>query len=156
ALDQSRDELLESNVKGKNPFRDIRVRRAIYQAIDIDAIRSRVMRGLSQPTGLMWAPGVNGYNKDLDVRLPFDPDGAKKLLADAGYPNGFEVGFDCPNDSYSNDEETCKAITAMLARIGIKADLNAQAGGRWLAKMLEYKASMTLAGWYPAAIYDAG
>jgi peptide/nickel transport system substrate-binding protein len=156
ALDQSRDELLESNVKGKNPFKDIRVRKAIYQAIDIEAIHKHVMDGLSRPTALMWAPKVNGYSKELDVRFPYDPAAAKRLLAEAGYPNGFEVGFDCPNDRYLKDEETCKAITAMLARVGIKATLNAMPRGKWFAKLLpNYKISMTLAGWFPLGIYDA-
>ncbi len=125
ALDQQRDELLESNVKGKNPFKDVRVRRALYQAIDIEAIRTHVMRGLSRANALMWAERVNGYSKELDRRFTYDPAAAKKLLADAGYPDGFEVGFDCPNDRYLNDEETCKAIASMLARIGIKATLAA-------------------------------
>ncbi|MCW5771299.1 MAG: ABC transporter substrate-binding protein [Rhodospirillaceae bacterium] len=156
ALDQSRDELLESNVKGKNPFKDIRVRKAVYQAIDIEAIRKHVMHGLSRPNALMWAERVNGYDKALDKRFPYDPAAAKKLLAAAGYPNGFEVGFDCPNDRYLNDEETCKAITSMLARVGIKATLNAMPRGKWFAKLLpDYKISMTLAGWFPLGVYDA-
>jgi peptide/nickel transport system substrate-binding protein len=125
-MDQSRDELLESNVKGKNPFKDKRVRQAFYQAIDEDAIKTKVMRGFAHPTALMVGPGINGYDSTLDKRYPYDPVAAKKLLAEAGYPDGFEVGFDCPNDRYVNDEAICQAVVAMLARIGVKVNLLAR------------------------------
>ena len=90
-FDQSRAELLKSDVKGKNPFKDVRVRQAFNEAIDIKAIQQRVMRGQSHPTGLMYGPGVNGWTEASDVRYPYDPTAAKKLLADAGYPDGFGV-----------------------------------------------------------------
>ena len=89
-MDQARDELLYSNIKGKNPFKDVRVREAFYKAIDVEAIKTRVMRGLSTPSALMIAPELFPLSKDF-MRPKVDPDGAKKLLADAGYPNGFEV-----------------------------------------------------------------
>src|SRR5207248_2642045 len=79
-MDQKRDDLLESNVKGKNPFKDKRVRQAMYQAIDIEAIRSRIMGGTSHIAGIMVAPGVNGYDAKLDTRLPFAPDLLQELL----------------------------------------------------------------------------
>ncbi len=107
-FDQTRDELLFSNVKGKNPFKDIKVRQAFYKAIDIETIKTRVMRGLSTPSPLMIAPELVTFFKDFE-RPKYDPDGAKKLLAEAGYPNGFEVGMDCPNDRYVNDEAICQA-----------------------------------------------
>jgi peptide/nickel transport system substrate-binding protein len=155
-FDQWRDELLESSVKGKNPFKDVRVRRAFYQAIDVEAIKSRVMRGQATPVALMVAPGVNGYVQSLNVRPKYDPDAAKKLLADAGYPNGFEVGMDCPNDRYVNDEAICQAVVAMLARIGIKVNLNAQTRARYFAKILGpgYNTSFYMLGWTPGATYD--
>lgn len=155
-FDQARDELLESNIKGKNPFKDLRVRKAFYQAIDIEAIKSRVMRGQSTPVALMVAPGVNGYVKSLDVRPKYDVEAAKKLLADAGYPNGFEVGMDCPNDRYVNDEQICQAVVAMLARIGVKVNLNAQTRARYFAKILGpgYNTSFYMLGWTPGATYD--
>jgi peptide/nickel transport system substrate-binding protein len=87
-MDQSRDELLYSNVKGKNPFKDIRVREAFYKAIDIELIKNRVMRGLSTPSALMIAPQLFVLSKEF-TRPKFDPDGAKKLLTEAGYPDGF-------------------------------------------------------------------
>ena len=85
-MDQKRDELQFSSVKGKNPFKDKRVRQAFYQAIDIEGIKKTVMRGASTPTALMVAPGINGFQPDLNKRLPYDAEAAKKLLADAGYP----------------------------------------------------------------------
>ena len=136
-FDQERDELLESNVKGKNPFKDKRVREAIHRSIDVDAIKRTVMRGQSFPTNLMVAPGINGYTKDLDKRPALlKPEEAKKLLADAGYPNGFETGMDCPNDRYVNDEKICQAVVAMLAKIGVKVNLRAQTRNLYFAKIL--------------------
>ena len=150
-MDQSRDELLESNVKGKNPFKDKRVRQAFYQAIDEDAIKTKVMRGFARPTALMVGPGVNGYDSTLDKRYPYDPAAAKKLLAEAGYPAGFEVGFDCPNDRYFNDEAICQAVVAMLARIGVKANLLAQTKAKYFVKINapRFATSFYLLGWTP-------
>jgi peptide/nickel transport system substrate-binding protein len=116
-MDQSRDELLYSSVKGKNPFKDKRVREAFQAAIDLAAIKTQVMRGLSVPTAVMYAPQVDGYPKDLDVVKKPDREKAKKLLAEAGYPQGFEVTLDCPNNRYINDEKICVAAAAMLAQV---------------------------------------
>jgi peptide/nickel transport system substrate-binding protein len=153
-MDQKRDELLESNVKGKNPFKDKRVRQAIYQAIDMNAIKERVMGGTSHIAGYMIAPGINGYDAKLDTRLPFDPAASKKLLAEAGFPNGFEVGMDCPNDRYVNDEKICQAIVGMLGRVGIKVKLLAQTRTKYFEKILSRNSSMSILGWQPLS-YDA-
>jgi peptide/nickel transport system substrate-binding protein len=153
-MDQSRNELLFSNIKGKNPFKDRRVRQAFYQALDINAIQKAVMRGASAPTGLMIAPGITGFPADLNKRLSYDPDGAKKLLADAGYPNGFEVGMNCPNDRYVNDEEICKAVSAMLARVGVKVNLAAETKGTYFPKILSRNTSFYMLGWTPGS-YDS-
>ena len=109
-FDSDARELLKSDVKGKNPFQDKRVRQAFYEAIDIKAIQQRVMRGQSHPTGLMYGPGVNGYRRERTCACPMIPTHAKKLLAEAGYPNGFGVTLDCPNDRYVNDEAICQAV----------------------------------------------
>jgi peptide/nickel transport system substrate-binding protein len=149
-MDQARDELLYSNVKGKNPFKDVRVREAVYRAIDIDLIKNRVMRGLSTPSALMVAPEIFA-SKDF-TRPKLDPDAAKKLLADAGYPEGFEVTMDCPNDRYVNDAAICQAVVGMLARIGIKVELLAQPKAQYFAKVLKpggYKTSFFMLGWTP-------
>jgi peptide/nickel transport system substrate-binding protein len=153
-MDQNRDELLESNVKGKNPFKDQRVRQAFYQAIDEDAIKAKVMRGFARPTALMVGPGINGYDQTLDKRFPYDPAGAKKLLAEAGYPDGFEVGLDCPNDRYVDDEGICQAVVAMLARISVKANLLAQTKAKFFGKINapKFETSFYLLGWTPGPL----
>jgi peptide/nickel transport system substrate-binding protein len=153
-MDQKRDELLFSSVKGKNPFKDVRVRRAFYQAIDIEAIRTRVMRGAATPTALMVAPGIKGFVPELNKRLPHDPDAAKKLLADAGYPNGFEVGMNCPNDRYVNDSAICQAVAANPARIGVKVNLVAESKATYFPKILTRNTSFYLLGWTPGT-YDS-
>ncbi len=160
-FDQERAELLESNIKGKNPFKDQRVRLAFWTAIDTDAIAKTIMRGEAFPVALMVGQGISGYYKDLDVRPKFDVAAAKKLLTDAGYPNGFEVGLDCPNDRYVNDESICKAVVTMLAKIGVKVNLNAQTRQKYFAKILrkpsdfaQGQTSFFMLGWSPGSTYD--
>jgi peptide/nickel transport system substrate-binding protein len=153
-FDQKRDELLVSNVKGKNPFKDQRVRQAVYQAIDIDTIASRLMRGLAKPTGSMVAEGIRGHTPAMDKRLPYNPEAARKLLADAGYPEGFEVGLNCPNDRYTNDAEICQAVAANLARVGIRLRVQAESKTTYFPRALKREVSMFMLGWSPAG-YDA-
>ena len=153
-MDQKRDELLYSNVKGKNPFKDKRVRQAFYQAIDIETIKSRVMRGASAPAALMIGPGIKGFVPEMNKRLPYDPEAAKKLMAEAGYPNGFEVGMNCPNDRYVNDGEICQAVAANLARIGVKVNLQTETKVTYFPKILSRNTSFYLLGW-TAGTYDA-
>lgn len=146
-MDQFRDELPGSNVKGKNPLKDVRVRKALYQAIDINAIQKNIMRGLAEPTGTLIAPQVNGWTKKVDVRYPYSVDAAKKLLEEAGYAGGFEVDFACPNNRYINDEETCQAVTAMWARIGVKAKLRTLPLVTYFPMIQRYEASIYMLGW---------
>lgn len=153
-MDQKREELLYSSVKGRNPFKDRTVRQAIYQGIDAEAIRTRLMRGASEPTGLMVAPGINGYPRDLDRRLPYDPEAARKLLVQAGYGGGFEVTLNCPNDRYVNDAEICQAVSAMLARIGVRVNLFAEPKGTYFPRILRHDTSFYLLGWTPGS-YDS-
>ncbi|MFP5397991.1 MAG: ABC transporter substrate-binding protein [Gammaproteobacteria bacterium] len=153
-MDQRRDELQFSSVKGKNPFKDRRVRQAFYQAIDIETIKTRVMRGAATPTALMVAPGIKGFVAEQNKRLPYDPEAAKKLLADAGYPNGFEVALNCPNDRYVNDGEICQAVAANLARIGVKVNLMAETKTTYFPKILRRDTSFYLLGWTPGT-YDS-
>ncbi len=149
-FDQWRDESPYTNVKGKNPFKDKRVRQAMYQAIDIEAIRRATMRGLANPTGSMIAPQVQGYFEEFAKRLPYDAAASKKLLADAGYPNGFEFTLDCPNNRYINDEEICQAVTAMWAKIGLTARLNAMPRATYFQKIQKFDTSVYLLGWATA------
>jgi len=148
-MDQERDELLYSSVKGKNPLKDKRVRQAFYQAIDINAIKTKVMRGASTPTGLLIAPGINGFDPALNGRLPYDPEKSKTLLAEAGYPNGFDIQLDCPNDRYVNDEQICEAVAAMLARVGVNVNLLAQTKSKFFQKLKKHDVSFYLLGWIP-------
>jgi peptide/nickel transport system substrate-binding protein len=146
-MDQYRDELLYSNVKGKNPFKDRRVRQAFQDAIDLNAIKTQVMRGLSVPTAVMFAPQVDGYPKDLDHVRPAIVGMAKKELADAGYPNGFEVTLDCPNNRYINDEKICVAVAGMLAKIGVTVKVNAMPRAQYFPKIQNLDTSFYMLGW---------
>ncbi len=150
-MDQMRDELLYSNIEGENPLQDRRVREAFYRAIDVDAIQQRIMRGQADPSALMLAP-ILFERADNFERLEHDPDKARKLLAEAGYPEGFEIGMDCPNDRYVNDESICQAVVSMLARIGVDVDLNAQTRAEYFAKVLGYDTSFYLLGWTPSSL----
>ncbi|HXH01986.1 MAG TPA: ABC transporter substrate-binding protein [Candidatus Competibacteraceae bacterium] len=150
-----RDELHASNVKGKNPLKDVRVRQALYQAINIEQINKKVLRGKARITGSLVAPEIPGYVEALNSRLPYDPDAAKKLLAEAGYPDGFEVGMDCPRGSYVSDEEICLAIVSMWARIGVKANLTVQPRSLYDPKMLGGKTDIYMLGWATLPMLDA-
>jgi peptide/nickel transport system substrate-binding protein len=146
-MDQHNDELKYSSIKGKNPFKDVRVRRALNLAVDRETIKRVTMRGLSIPAGIMVAPGVHGYSKDLDVVPKYDPAAAKKLLAEAGYPNGIDFTLDCPNNRYVNDERVCQAIVAMWAKAGINAKLNAMPFSTFISKIQNFDTSVYMLGW---------
>jgi peptide/nickel transport system substrate-binding protein len=154
APDIGSPELKYSNVKGKNPFADKRVRQALSMAIDREAIKRNIMRGLSIPAGILVAPGVNGNSPDIDVPTKADPEAAKKLLAEAGYPDGFEVRLNCPNNRYVNDEEICQAVIPMWARIGVKAQLVAENMATYSQKFQNFDTSIFMLGW-GVATYDA-
>ncbi|UOM35833.1 ABC transporter substrate-binding protein [Acuticoccus sp. I52.16.1] len=152
-FDQMRPELVSSSVKGENPFKDKRVRQAFYQAIDIEAIKQKIMRGLSTPSALMISPQLYSRSEEFE-RYPYDPDAAKALLEEAGYGDGFSVMMDCPNDRYVNDEQICQAISSMLAKIGIKIDPNFQPKTQYFAKVLasnKFDTSFYLLGWTPGS-----
>ncbi len=146
-MDQFRDELQYSSVKGRNPFKDKRVREAVQLAIDVNAIRTQVMRGLSVPSGVMFAPQVDGYPKDLDKPARVDREKARKLLAEAGYPQGFEVTLDCPNNRYVADEKICVAIAAMLAQVNVKVKVNAMPRASYFPKIQNLDTSFYMLGW---------
>ena len=147
ALDQGSAELKYSDVKGRNPFKDVRVRHALNMAVDRDAIKRVTMRGLSIPAAIMIAPNVHGYSEELDRVAPADPDGAKKLLAEAGYPNGLEFQLNCPNNRYVNDEAICRALVTMWARIGVRASLVTESMATFIAKVQNFDTSAYMLGW---------
>lgn len=149
------DVLLDSNITDANPLQDVRVRKALWQAIDMELIQAKVMREMSRSTSLLVAPPVPGYSADLDITPMVDVEGAKALLAEAGYPDGFEIGLDCPNDRYVNDEEICQAITAMWSRIGVTARLNAQTVSKHFDKALAGGSDIFMLGWATLPMLDS-
>ena len=156
-FNQTDDELPTSDVKGKNPFKDVRVRKAFMQAIDIEAIKKKIMRGSATPAGLMIAPQINGFSDGQNDRPDYDVAAAKKLMKEAGYADGFEVTMDCPNDRYVNDEKICQASASMLAKIGVKVNLLAQTKSKYFGKVLaqnDYDTDFFLLGWTPST-FDA-
>jgi peptide/nickel transport system substrate-binding protein len=154
-MDQHRDELLYSSVKGKNPFKDERVRRALYQAVDIQTIKTKLMNGLSLPTGSLMASMQAQFNDaQFEARLPFDLPRARALMADAGYAEGFEVTLDCTNNRYVNDEEICIALAGMWAQLKVRVKVNAQPRSLWFPRMEKFDTSLFLLGW-GGAITDA-
>jgi peptide/nickel transport system substrate-binding protein len=154
-MDQSRDELQYSNVKGKNPFKDVRVRKALYHAVDIETMKNKLMSGQSYPTGGYTPSPKAGFNDPkIEGRLPFDLNEAKRLMTEAGYPNGFEVQLDCPNNRYIQDEEICVALAAMWEKIGVKIKVVAQPRVTYFPKLDKFDTSLYMLGW-GGAITDA-
>lgn len=149
------DALFESDVKGKNPFKDKRVREALYRGIDIDAMHRRAMRGLSRNTGAVVAPAIPGYAPSHESRLPFDPEGAKKLLAAAGYPNGFSFNLNCMNDGYVNEEEICQAVASMWSRIGLKPNAVIAPRAVQTPRRVKGDFDVTSMGWANEPMIDA-
>lgn len=146
-FDQTRDELEGSGVLGRNPFKDLRVRRAVYHAINVDLIVQKVLRGHGVPTGTFLSTRVDGSPADLDRRLPFDPARARALLAEAGYPNGFSVTLDCVNVAWR--EAVCQAMTAMLTQVGIRTTLRSSPTNQFFPKLSQGSASLIEYGWTP-------
>ena len=146
-MDQFRDELVGSNIKGKNPLKDVRVRKAMYQAIDMDTITRSIMRGLGKPTGTLVSPQVAGWTEGVGQRLPYSVDVAKKLMEEAGYPTGFEVDFACPNDRYIHDADICNAVMLMWARIGVMAKVRTMPMTSYFPMIQRNEASVYMLGW---------
>lgn len=146
-MDQARDELVHSDVKGRNPFKDRRVREAMRLAVDSQAIHTTLMQGHSLPTALLWAPSVFGYAAEDDVRPPIDVARARALLHEAGFPAGFAVTLDCPRDRYVNDERICQAIGSQLARIGVRITVNVMPFNLYVGKLQRLESSFYLLGW---------
>ncbi|MDC8785389.1 ABC transporter substrate-binding protein [Roseateles koreensis] len=147
-MDQGRDELQGSNIKGRNPFKDVRVRRALYQAIDIETIKTKLMNGQSSPTGALTPSPLGAFNDPtIEARLPYDPAAAKKLLAEAGYPDGFEFTLDCPNNRYVNDERLCITLASQWAKVGVKTRVNAQPKALFFKKVELIDTNAYLFGW---------
>ncbi|MEO0917951.1 MAG: ABC transporter substrate-binding protein, partial [Pseudomonadota bacterium] len=114
-----------SDVTDTNPFADPRVRQAVAHAVNVPAILQTIMRGNAEEVAQLVSPAMQGFSEAQAARPAFDPDLARSLLAEAGYPDGFSFGLKCPNDRYLNDEAVCQAVTGMLAQVGLRATLDA-------------------------------
>jgi peptide/nickel transport system substrate-binding protein len=147
-FDQARDELQFADVKGANPFKDLRVRRAIYHAVDVDTIVAKVLRAQATPIGSHVSPLVDGYVAELDKRLPYDPAAARALLREAGYGGGFGVTLDCVNVAYR--AAVCQAIAGMLAQIGIRVTFQPSPTSQFFPKLTQATSSFFEFGWSPA------
>jgi peptide/nickel transport system substrate-binding protein len=143
-MDQTRDKLLYGQAPGdKNPFKDLRVRRALYHAIDIEAIS-----GYALPTGGLTSSPRGAYgDAKLETRLPYDVAAARKLLAEAGYADGFDVTMDCPNNRYVNDERICIALASMWAQVKVRVKVNAIPRTLFFPKVEKFDTSLYLTGW---------
>ncbi len=153
-FDHQSEALAMGDAGGTNPLGDARVREAVYRAIDADAIVAKIMRGNAKSSGLLIAPGVQGYKAADDRRPESDEEAAKALLADAGYGNGFSMTLRCPNDRYINDEAICTAVVGMLTRVGIETTLDAVPVAQYWTELREGKFDMYLLGWSPGT-FDA-
>ena len=153
AFDVFRDDLLYGKASGRNPFKDLRVRQAVAHAIDAGAIRAKVMRGLSTPVGTVLVPGVQGYSADADRRLPYDRETARRLLAEAGYPDGFDVTLDAGNVQPAAD--IAQAVAAMLSQVGIRVRLNIVPQANYFPKIEKYDTSFYVLSWGAGVTADA-
>jgi len=140
-----KDDLETASVDG-NPFKDVRVRQAVTMAIDTTLIQKKIMRGISTPTSILAYPGTHGHTDALAAPSKADREGAKALLAAAGYPDGFGIRLDCPNNRYINDEAICQAAVSMLAKVGIKVTLNAMPKDQWMPLLIGKKSDFYLLG----------
>ena len=132
-----------------NPFQDVRVREAVAKAINVDAILQTLMRGSAEPVSQLVSPAMRGFS-DANVDRPaYDPEGAKALLAEAGYADGFSFGLKCPNNRYLNDEAVCQAVTGMLAQVGISAELDAMPVSNYWPELRADNFDMYMLGWSP-------
>jgi len=146
-MNQGADDLEADNVDGKNPLADVRVRKAMSMAINRDAIQQVVMRGQSEPAGMIAPPFVNGWTAEMDGESSTDVAGAKALMAEAGYGDGFSIRLDCPNDRYINDEAICQAAVGMLGQIGITVNLDAIPKAQHFPKITDGKTDFYMLGW---------
>ncbi len=129
-----------------NPFRDERVRHAFALAISQEVIVKRVMEGLAETTTQGVPVHIAGYDASL-APTPYQPEAAKQLLAQAGYPDGFKVTLHCPNDRYVNDAATCQTVGILLSRIGVTVAIDAQPSSVYFPRLQRLDYSFYLLAW---------
>ena len=125
----------------------MRVRKALWHAIDSTTIQKRLMRGKSRVAGMLVAPAVTGYDETIDVPLSYDIDKAKALLTEAGYPDGFKTGLACSNDRYIADEQICLAVASMWAKVGVQVDLSVESKTTYFPRTDKGEFDIYLLGW---------
>ncbi len=146
-MNQAAEDIAGDNVDGINPMSDVRVRQAMSMAIDRVAIQKVVMRGQSAPAGMIAPPFVNGWNEAMDSSSKTDVEGAKALMAEAGFADGFSITLNCPNDRYINDEAICQASVGMLARIGVTVNLDAKPKAQHFPLINNLETDFYMLGW---------
>jgi len=146
-MNQGDADLASDNVEGANPLADVRVRKAMLMSLNRDAIQQVVMRGQSEPAGVIMPPFVAGWSKELNTVPETNIDMAKELMAEAGYPDGFSIRLDCPNDRYINDEGICQASVGMLAQIGIDVTLDAKPKAQHFPLINTLETDFYMLGW---------
>lgn len=137
---------LNGNKLPNNPLRDPRVRKALSLAINREGIRTQIMDGFAKPTGQLVPEGISGYDPAIKVD-PYDPKEAKRLLAEAGYPNGFAITLHGPNDRYINDRTIEEAVAQMWTRIGVKTTVNSMPSSVFFSTQARDEFSIWLIGW---------
>ncbi|NMJ44159.1 ABC transporter substrate-binding protein [Roseomonas sp. JC162] len=129
-----------------NPFKDVRVRRALSMAINREALVERVMEGAATATA-QWLPeGAFGYNANVRPRA-YDPEGAKRLLAEAGYPEGFRITLNTPNDRWPNDSRLAQAVAQMWTRIGVRTQVDAAPWTAFVPRRTRIEYAMQIGAW---------
>ena len=133
---------------GGNPLKDVRVRKAMYQATDTDMIINNIMQGHAYPTATLIRDTFNGFNPDLE-RYPYDPEAAKQLLAEAGYPDGFMITLDAGSDITVNSSEVAQAVASYWEKIGIKVNVNLMPSATFLPHIrpYEHKTGLLISAW---------
>jgi peptide/nickel transport system substrate-binding protein len=132
------------------PTSNVRVRQAIEMAIDIDELIDKVLYGHGSPASQVADPACVGYNPEIE-RLPYDPERAKELLAEAGYPDGFEIRLSAPNDRYTRGVEVCEAVAIYLAKVGITVNLDLKPKAIFWPERNTHTLDFYFLGWFDGA-----
>lgn len=159
ALDQFRDQSpyvtdLDGNPLAFNPFKDVRVRQALSLAVNREALVKSIMRGKAIATGTLISQSVFGYSADIAEPIAYDLNKAKALLKEAGLENGFAFTLDTPNNRWINDENLCKALAGMWAKLNIKVNVHSMPRSQYFPKVLSFDTSAGLVGW-GSSTFDA-
>ncbi|WP_026957407.1 ABC transporter substrate-binding protein [Aliagarivorans taiwanensis] len=149
------DSLIASNTFNENPLQDVRVRQALMHAINRDLIVEKIMRKMTSVSNAYISPLIAGYNAANDIALDYNPEKAKQLLAEAGYPDGFNLAFDCVQGAYLNAEQWCAAVQSFWARVGVNADLNMHTRSTYSVIRDQGKTDIGVLGWANLPLVDA-